>query len=221
MSRVAHPAGPRHADVLPAEHPPTPPQDLNALHPAVWPQSARRADGVLTVGGLDVRDLAAEFGTPLFVCDEADFRQRCRSYRDAFGTRAGVFYAAKAFCSRGVLRWVTEEGLGVDVCTGGELEVALQAGVPPEMITLHGSNKLESELARALDTRVGHIVVDSFEEIARLAYLTDPPVPGRGPTRSQRERVRRERVQRERGRRRAVGKTPHPAPGCSSGSPRE
>jgi len=182
MSRVAHPAGPRHADVLPAEHPPTPPQDLNALHPAIWPQSARRADGVLTVGGLDVRDLAAEFGTPLFVCDEADFRERCRSYRDAFGSRAGVFYAAKAFCCRGVLRWVTEEGLGVDVCTGGELEVALQADVPPEMITLHGSNKLESELACALDARVGHIVVDSFEEIARLAYLTDPPVPGRGAT---------------------------------------
>jgi diaminopimelate decarboxylase len=90
-----------------------------------------------------------------------------------------VFYAAKAFCCRGVLRWVTEEGLGVDVCTGGELEVALRAGVPPEMITLHGSNKLESELARALDAGVGHIVVDSFEEIARLAYLTDPPVPGR------------------------------------------
>jgi len=180
MSRVAHPAGPRHADVLPAEHPPTPPQDLNALHPAVWPQSARRAGGVVTIGGLDVRDLAAEFGTPLFVCDEADFRQRCRSYRDAFGTRAGVFYAAKAFCCRGVLRWVTEEGLGVDVCTGGELEVALQAGVPPEMITLHGSNKLESELARALDAGVGHIVVDSFEEIARLAYLTDPPVHGPG-----------------------------------------
>ncbi|MGI8446981.1 MAG: diaminopimelate decarboxylase family protein, partial [Streptosporangiaceae bacterium] len=181
MSRVAHPAGPRHADVLPAEHPPVPPQDLNALHPAIWPQSARRSEGVLTVGGLDVRDLAAEFGTPLFVCDEDDFRQRCRSYRDAFGAQAGVFYAAKAFCCRGVLRWVTEEGLGVDVCTGGELEVALQAGVPPELITLHGSNKLESELARALGARVGHIVVDSFEEIARLAYLTDPPFPGRGP----------------------------------------
>jgi diaminopimelate decarboxylase len=180
MSRVAHPAGPRHADVLPAEHPPAPPQDLNALHPEIWPGSAHRAAGVLTVGGLDVRDLAAEFGTPLFICDEADFRQRCRSYREAFGAQAGVFYAAKAFCSRGVLRWVTEEGLGVDVCTGGELEVALQAGVPPEMITLHGSNKLESELARALDAGVGHIVVDSFEEIARLAYLTDPPVPGRG-----------------------------------------
>ena len=179
MSRVAHPAGPRHADVLPAEHPPAPPQDLNALHPGIWPHSAVRADGVITIGGLDVRDLAAEFGTPLFVCDEDDFRLRCRSYREAFGAQAGVFYAAKAFCSRGVLRWVCEEGLGVNVCTGGELEVALQAGVPPEMITLHGSNKLEGELARALDTRVGHIVVNSFEEIARLAYLTDPPVPGR------------------------------------------
>ncbi|MGH3122405.1 MAG: diaminopimelate decarboxylase, partial [Streptosporangiaceae bacterium] len=148
------------------------------------PRSARRAGGVLTVGGLDVRDLAAEFGTPLFICDEDDFRQRCRGYREAFGPQAGVFYAAKAFCCRGVLRWVTEEGLGVDVCTGGELEVALQAGVPPEMITLHGSNKLESELARALDAGVGHIVVDSFEEIARLAFLTDPPVPGRGARRA-------------------------------------
>ena len=180
MSRVAHPAGPRHADVLPAEHPPRPPEDLNALHPAIWPRTARRTAGVLTVGGLDVRDLAAEFGTPLFICDEDDFRQRCRGYREAFGPRAGVFYAAKAFCCRGVLRWVTEEGLGVDVCTGGELEVALQAGVPPEMITLHGSNKLESELARALEAGVGHIVVDSFEEIARLAYLTEPPVAARG-----------------------------------------
>ena len=190
MSRVAHPAGPRHADVLPAEHPPSPPEDLNALHPAIWPHTARRAAGVLSIGGLDVRDLAAEFGTPLFICDEDDFRQRCRGYRDAFGSRAGVFYAAKAFCCRGVLRWVTEEGLGVDVCTGGELEVALQAGVPPEMITLHGSNKLESELARALQTGVGHIVVDSFEEIARLAYLTDVPVPARGARRERRRRPR-------------------------------
>ena len=89
-------------------------------------------------------------------------------------------YAAKAFCCRGVLRWVTEEGLGVDVCTGGELEVALQAGVAPEMITLHGSNKLARSWPAPLDAGVGDIVVDSFEEIARLAYLTDPPVPGRG-----------------------------------------
>jgi diaminopimelate decarboxylase len=78
MSRVAHPAGPRHADVLPAEHPPAPPRDLNALDPAIWPRTAQRRGGVLTVGGLDVRDLAAEFGTPLFICDEDDFRLRCR-----------------------------------------------------------------------------------------------------------------------------------------------
>jgi diaminopimelate decarboxylase len=180
MSRVAHPAGPRHADVLPPEHPPTPPADLNALDPQIWPRTARRADGVLTIGGIDVRDLADEFGTPLFACDEEDFRQRAREFRDAFGDGAGVFYAAKAFCCRGVLRWASEEGLGVDVCTGGELEVALQAGVDPAMITLHGSNKLPVELARALEAGIGHIVVDSFEEIARLAHLTEPAVGAPG-----------------------------------------
>jgi len=193
MSRVAHPAGPRHADVLPAEHPPTPPQDLNAVDPAIWPGSARRAGGAITIGGMDVRDLAAEFGTPLFACDEDDFRQRCRGYREAFGEAAAVFYAAKAFCCRGVLRWVAEEGLGVDVCTGGELEIALQAGLPAERITFHGSNKLASELARALDVGVGHIVVDSFEEIARLAYLTEPEVTGPG-ARAERGPARRPRV---------------------------
>jgi diaminopimelate decarboxylase len=173
MSRVAHPAGPRHADVLPAGHPPAVPADLNALDPMIWPRSAARVDGVLTLGGLDVRDLAAQFGTPLFVLDEADFRGRCREFRQAFGDGAGVFYAAKAFCCRGVLRWVAGEGLGVDVCTGGELEVALAAGVDPAAITLHGSNKLLAELERAVSVGVGHIVADSFEEIARLAYVTE------------------------------------------------
>ncbi len=179
MSRVAHPAGPRHADVLPAEHPPAPPADLNALDPAIWPRGARRDGGVLTLAGADVRDLAGEYGTPVFVLDEEDFRSRCRDFRQAFGDGSAVFYAAKAFCSRGVLRWVAEEGLGVDVCTGGELEVALQAGVDPAMITLHGSNKLTGELERAAGAGVGHIVADSFEEIARLAYLTeDVGAPG-------------------------------------------
>ena len=173
MSRVAHPAGPRHADVLPAEHPPAPPADLNAIDPAIWPRGSRRVDGVLTLGGIDVRDLAGQFGTPVFALDEEDFRSRCRDFTQAFGEQAAVFYAAKAFCCRGVLRWVAEEGLGVDVCTGGELEVALAAGVDPAMITLHGSNKLMSELERAVATGVGHIVVDSFEEIARLAYITE------------------------------------------------
>ena len=180
MSRVAHPAGPRHAGVLPAARPPIPPANLNGLLPQLWPRTAHRAGGVLTIGGIDVRDLATEFGTPLFVCAEEDFRQRCRGFRAAFGPHTGVSYAAQAFCCRGVLRWVAEEGLGVAVCTGGELEAALAAGVPPDTITLHGSNKLPSELARALDVGVGRIVVDSGEEIARLAYLTDPP-PGEVP----------------------------------------
>jgi diaminopimelate decarboxylase len=150
MSRVAHPAGPRHGDVLPADHPPAPPADLNALHPGIWPR-----------------------GTPLYVCDEEDVRSRCRDYVEAFGPEARVFYAAKAFCSRAVLRWVSSEGLGIDVCTGGELEIALSAGVPAEQITLHGNNKTLDELARAVSAGVGHIVVDSFEEISRLSYLTE------------------------------------------------
>jgi diaminopimelate decarboxylase len=173
MSRVAHPAGPRHADVLPADHPPAPPADLNALDPAIWPRSARRRAGALTLGGVDVRDLAGEFGTPVFVTDEQDVRDRCREYTEAFGPEAQVFYAAKAFCSRAVLRWITEEGLGVDVCTGGELETALSAGVDPAMITMHGNNKLPAELARAVAAGIGHLVVDSYEEIARLAYYAE------------------------------------------------
>src|SRR5690348_13709768 len=173
MSRVAHPAGPRHGDVLPADHPPAAPEDLNELHEEIWPRGARRSGGVLTLGGVDVRDLAAEFGTPLYVCDEQDVRSRCREYLEAFGPDGRVFYAAKAFCSRAVLRWVTEEGLGVDVCTGGELEVALSAGVSPSAITMHGNNKLPAELSRAVSAGVGHIVLDSFEEIARLAHFAD------------------------------------------------
>jgi diaminopimelate decarboxylase len=161
------------------DHQPVPPSDLNALHPAIWPRAAARLGGVLTLGGVDVRDLAGEFGTPVFVTDEEDVRGRCREYLDAFGPDARVCYAAKAFCSRAVLRWVTEEGLGVDVCTGGELAVALSAGVDPALITLHGSNKLPAELSQAVSAGVGHIVVDSFEEIARLAYYAD--TAGRRP----------------------------------------
>ena len=74
MSRVAHPAGPRHGDVLPADHPPAAPGDLNELHEEIWPRGARRSGGVLTLGGVDVQDLAADFGTPLYVCDEEDVR---------------------------------------------------------------------------------------------------------------------------------------------------
>ena len=177
MSRVAHPAGPRHADVLPPGRPPPLPADLNALDPVIWPRTARRSGGAMVLGGVDVRALAAEFGSPLFACDEADFRGRCREFHEAFGPGAGVSYAAKAFACQAVLRWVSEEGLGVDVCTGGELDVALRAGVPPGLITLHGSNKLAAELERALAVGVGHIVADSFEEIERLDRLA----AGNGP----------------------------------------
>ena len=174
MTSVARPAG----DIVPNgpgpdDRPPAPPSDLNALIPAIWPRTARRQDGAIALGGLDVRDLAARFGTPLFACDEADFRGRCRDFRAAFGAGDAVCYAAKAFCCREVLRWAAEEGLGVDVCTDGELETALSAGLPGEIITMHGNNKTVAELARALDAGVGRIVLDSYEEIARLAYLAE------------------------------------------------
>jgi diaminopimelate decarboxylase len=169
MSRV-HPAGPRHADVLPEDHPLPPANDLNTLAADVWPRSARRDDGALTIGGVDVRDLAGEYGTPLYVYDEDDFRSRCRDFKTAFSD-GDVYYAGKAFLCTEVARWVAEEGLGLDVCSGGELAVALHAGFPVDRITFHGNNKSVGELTRALDAGVEHIVLDSFEEIARLGYL--------------------------------------------------
>ncbi|HKT02158.1 MAG TPA: diaminopimelate decarboxylase [Rugosimonospora sp.] len=147
------------------------PEDVNALMPRLWPATAARgAGGVLAVGGVTVRELAATFGTPVYVLDEADFRARCRAFVEAFGG-AEIFYAGKAFLCRAVVRMLVEEGLSLDVCTGGELAVALAAGMPPERIGLHGNNKSTAELARALDAGVGRIVVDSFQEIERLSAL--------------------------------------------------
>ncbi|MEV4555998.1 diaminopimelate decarboxylase [Kitasatospora sp. NPDC049285] len=172
MSRSAHPAGPRHGDVLPEGHYQAPPADLNALDPKVWSRTVtRNAEGVATVGGVDVRTLAAEFGTPAYVMDEADFRARARAWRDAFGDRADVYYAGKAFLSKAVVRWLHEEGLNVDVCSAGELHVALAAGMPGERIALHGNNKSVAELEQAVKAGVGHIVVDSYQEIERLAEI--------------------------------------------------
>src|SRR5258705_8475086 len=132
-----------------------PPDDINELMAPLWPHTViRESDGALRVGGVDVRDLAAEFATPAYVFDEADFRLRCRDFRDAF-TGADVFYAAKAFCAKAVIRVVAEEGLNLDVCTGGELAVALAAGMPPERIKVHGNNKSIVELLRAWLARVG------------------------------------------------------------------
>ncbi len=143
------------------------------LEPAVWPVTAQRGpDGALRIGGVDVRDLAAEFGTPAYVLDEADFRGRCAAWREAFAG-ADVFYAGKAFLCTAVARWVDEEGLGLDVCTGGELAVAERVGFPAERLTFHGNNKSVAELERALRYGVGRIAVDSYAEIARLAALAD------------------------------------------------
>lgn len=147
------------------------PDDVNELLPILWPRTvARGDDGALRVGGLSVHDLAERFGTPSYVFDEADFRSRCRDYREAF-EGADVYYAAKAFCCKAVVRIVAEEGLNLDVCTGGELAIALAAGMPSERIKHHGNNKSFDELNRALDAGIGWIVVDSFDEIDRLTAL--------------------------------------------------
>ncbi|WP_329559265.1 diaminopimelate decarboxylase [Streptomyces uncialis] len=174
MSRSAHPAGPRHADVLTEGHYSAPPADLNALDGKVWARTvARGADGVVTVGGLPVTRLAEEFGTPAYILDESDFRARARAWRDAFGADADVFYAGKAFLSRAVVRWLHEEGLNLDVCSGGELTTALAAGMPAGRIAFHGNNKSAHEIERAVAAGVGRIVLDSFQEIVRVAHIAD------------------------------------------------
>ncbi|HET6353356.1 diaminopimelate decarboxylase [Streptomyces sp. NPDC002659] len=171
MSRSAHPAGPRHADVLPEGHYTAPPADLNVLDEKVWARTVgRNDDGVVTVGGIEVTRLAEEFGTPAYFLDEADFRARCRAWADAFGKDADVFYAGKAFLSRAVVRWLKEEGLNLDVCSGGELTTALDAGMPADRIAFHGNNKSQEEIDRAVEAGVGRIVVDSFQEIVRVAH---------------------------------------------------
>jgi len=152
---------------------PTAPPERHLL-----PDSAAVGDhGHLQVGGLDLLELAAEHGTPLFVYDEDHLRARCRQAVAAWGD--GVAYATKAFLCQAMAALVHEEGMCLDVSTGGELHVALSAGVPADRLVLHGNNKSEAELARALEVGVGRVVVDSFEEIARLGSLTDTPANGR------------------------------------------
>ncbi|MFD7893561.1 diaminopimelate decarboxylase [Streptomyces sp. NPDC059743] len=172
MSRSAHPAGPRHADVLPEGHYTAPAADLNVLDEKVWSRTVRRnEDGVATVAGIEVTRLAEEFGTPAYILDETDFRARCRAWSDAFGADADVFYAGKAFLSRAVVRWLHEEGLNLDVCSGGELATALAAGMPAERIAFHGNNKSLQEIERAVSAGVGRIVLDSFQEIVQVAHV--------------------------------------------------
>lgn len=137
----------------------------------VWPASARPVrDGDVTVAGVSLAEAADRFGTPLYVLDEGEVRDRCRAYRAAFPD-ADVVYAAKAYLCRAVARWAQEEGLGLDVCSAGELGLAVAMGFPADRIVMHGNAKSPEDLAAAVRLGVGRIVVDGLAEIARLASI--------------------------------------------------
>ena len=175
----AHPAGPLHGNIQQPTAAGAPPSDLGALDPHVWPRSAERIDGELHLGGRAVTDLARAHGTPLFVLDEGDFRGRAADFAGAFAD-ADVHYASKAFLCGQVARWIAADGLHLDACSGNELALALAAGFPAERIALHGNNKSLVELQLAVDSGIGHIVLDSFDEIDRLVPLAEARVAAGG-----------------------------------------
>ncbi|MCB5281790.1 MULTISPECIES: diaminopimelate decarboxylase [unclassified Arthrobacter] len=157
------------------------PADLNALHKPLWAGGvARNNSGELTIDGLAVSELQREFGTPLFVLSESDFRARARAFSDAFNNAfadicggVDVYYAGKSFLCTAVVRWVEEEGLRLDTASGGELAVAARAGIPGADVALHGNNKSDAEIHRALDMKLGRIVIDSLAELDRVAKIAD------------------------------------------------
>ncbi|MFB9654377.1 diaminopimelate decarboxylase [Pseudarthrobacter oxydans] len=157
------------------------PADLNALEPKMWAQDAARNDaGELTVGGIPVSELQRQYGTPLYVMSENDFRARARAFSDAFNNAfadicggVDVYYAGKSFLCTAVVRWVEEEGLRLDTASGGELAVAAKAGIPGADVALHGNNKSDLEIHRALDMKLGRIVVDSLGELVRVGDIAE------------------------------------------------
>lgn len=163
-----------------AHHPLAPdlpcPPDANSLTPGLWSETVQRVHGELSVGGVGVRELAERFGTPLYVLDERDVRDRAirvaSALRDAcarIGASATIYYAGKAFLSIEFACWMIDAGLSVDVCSGGELALACAAGVPPERIGFHGNNKSLAEIDTAVTIGVGSIILDSLDEIHRVA----------------------------------------------------
>ncbi|MEL4506186.1 diaminopimelate decarboxylase [Luteococcus sp. H138] len=147
------------------------PTDVNELDKALWSSHVERTgSGEVSVAGLGVGVIAEQVGTPAYLVDEDDFRERARAFRDAF---AGwqVYYAGKSFLTRSVARWIHEEDLYLDVCSGGELAIALAGGMDPARIGLHGNNKSVEELSYALSSGVGRIIVDSLDEIGRIEQL--------------------------------------------------
>ncbi len=155
------------------------PAEQARLDTKLWAEDVDRgADGVLRIDGVSVTDLAEQYGTPLFVMSERDFRTRAATFRDAFDEAfadlcggVDVFYAGKSFLCTEVAHWVREEGLGLDTCSGGELAVALRAGLPGARLGLHGNNKSAAEITRAIDADLGRIVVDSIQEVALVGDL--------------------------------------------------
>ena len=143
--------------------------DFNDLPAHVWPRCAKREeDGVVTIAGVPLPEIAADYGTPVVVVDEDDFRSRCRDMATAFLAPENVHYASKAFLTRHVARWVDEEGLALDVASENELRIALAADFPPERITVHGNNKSDAFLRLCAESKVGHVVIDSQQELAQL-----------------------------------------------------
>ena len=143
--------------------------DFNDLPAHVWPRCAKREeDGVVTIAGVPLPEIAAEYGTPVVVIDEDDFRSRCRDMAAAFLAPENVHYASKAFLTRRVAHWVDEEGLALDVASENELRIALAADFPPERITVHGNNKSDEFLRLCVESKVGHVVIDSHQELAQL-----------------------------------------------------
>ena len=143
---------------------------------SLWSKNVSIKDGELHCAGISATALAAEFKTPTFFLDEDDFRSRALTWNSelskAFGPQAGrVYYAAKAFICVEVARWIADMGIGIDVCTGGELAVALKGGIKPENIELHGNNKSLEEIEQAVSAGVGIIVIDSLFEIERVAAI--------------------------------------------------
>ncbi|MEU8894813.1 diaminopimelate decarboxylase [Nocardia sp. NPDC048505] len=145
------------------------------LDPAVWPADTHYdAEGRITLGGVALADIADRYGTPAYVLDEQQVRTGCRTYRALFPD-AEIIYAGKALLTRAVAAWVHEEGLSLDVCSAGELAIALRAGVDPARIILHGNGKPAAELETALAAGVGRVVVDSLTEITLLSALASAP----------------------------------------------